>query len=98
ARASALKSICRAIEEAAKGKPSASPNPIATVSPHLDLGRLPTPSQHFVGRDAELARLEAAWEDPKVHVLTFVAFGGVGKSTLVANWLGLMAEADWRRA
>jgi tetratricopeptide (TPR) repeat protein len=97
ARASALKSICRAIEEAAKGKPSASPNPI-TVSPHLDLGRLPTPGKHFVGRDTELAQLDAAWEDPGVHVLTFVAFGGVGKSTLVARWIDGMAKADWRGA
>jgi hypothetical protein len=44
-------------------------------SPHLDLGRLPIPGPHFVGRDTEMARLDAAWEAPRPHVLTFIAFG-----------------------
>ncbi|HEV2846574.1 MAG TPA: hypothetical protein VG477_17090, partial [Thermoanaerobaculia bacterium] len=64
----------------------------------VDLGRLPIPGPHFVGRDEELARLDAAWEDPRIHVLTFVAFGGVGKSALVARWLDSMAAAGWRGA
>jgi tetratricopeptide (TPR) repeat protein len=64
----------------------------------LDLGRLPIPGPHFVGRDAELARLDAAWEDPHIHVLTLVAFGGVGKSALVARWMDRMAATDWRGA
>jgi hypothetical protein len=65
---------------------------------HLDLGRLPIPGPHFVGRDAELACLDAAWEDPKTHVLTLVAFGGVGKSALVARWLDRMSADGWRGA
>jgi tetratricopeptide (TPR) repeat protein len=64
----------------------------------IDLGRLPIPGPHFVGRDAELARLDAAWEDPRIHVLTFVAFGGVGKSALVARWLDRMSADGWRGA
>ena len=32
------------------------------------------------------------------HVLTLVAFGGVGKSALVARWLDRMAADDWRGA
>ncbi|MEA2693225.1 MAG: hypothetical protein QOJ16_2612, partial [Acidobacteriota bacterium] len=68
------------------------------AQPRLDLGRLPTPGKHFVGRDTEIARLDAAWEDPGVHVLTFVAFGGVGKSTLVGRWIDSMAKAGWKGA
>jgi len=64
----------------------------------LELGRLPIPGPHFVGRDAELARLDAAWDDPKIHVLTLVAFGGVGKSALAARWLDRMAADGWRGA
>jgi tetratricopeptide (TPR) repeat protein len=64
----------------------------------LDIGRLPIPGPHFVGREPELARLDAAWEDPKIHVLTLVAFGGVGKSALVARWLDRMAADNWRGA
>ena len=66
--------------------------------PFLDLGRLPIPGPHFVGRDAELTRLDAAWEDPAIHVLTLVAFGGVGKSALVARWLDRMSADNWRGA
>lgn len=64
----------------------------------FDLGRLPTPGPVFVGRDAELAKLDAAWEDPQIHVLTFVAFGGVGKSALLARWVDQMAAVYFRGA
>ncbi|HKH43753.1 MAG TPA: hypothetical protein VKM72_03725 [Thermoanaerobaculia bacterium] len=64
----------------------------------LDLGRLPIPGPHFLGRDAELAHLDAAWEDPRTHVLTLVAFGGVGKSALVARWMDRMSADNWRGA
>jgi tetratricopeptide (TPR) repeat protein len=66
--------------------------------PVLDIGRLPIPGPQFVGREAELARLDQAWEDPATHVLTLVAFGGVGKSALVAHWLDSMAANGWRGA
>jgi tetratricopeptide (TPR) repeat protein len=69
-----------------------------TPAPHLDIGRLPTSGPLFVGRDAELARLDAAWENPGVHVLTFVAFGGVGKSTLVGRWIDSMSNIGWKGA
>ena len=49
-------------------------------------------SSELRGRDAELVRLEAAWQDPAVHLITLVAWGGVGKTALVARWL-----ADWTR-
>ncbi len=61
----------------------------------LDLGRLPIPGAVFVGRTAELARLDAAWVEPGTHVLALVAFGGVGKSALVARWLDELSAAGW---
>src|SRR5258708_34124802 len=64
----------------------------------IDLERLPVPGPHLVGRDAELRRLDSAWEDPAIHVLSLVAFGGVGKSALVSRWLDLMAGDEWRGA
>jgi len=64
----------------------------------LDIGRLPIPGPHLFGRDAELARLDAAWQDPATHVLTLIAFGGVGKSALVAHWMDRMAAESWRGA
>ncbi|HSS49119.1 MAG TPA: TIR domain-containing protein [Thermoanaerobaculia bacterium] len=61
----------------------------------LDLGRLPTSGSEFVGREAELDHLDAAWDDPKTHVVTLVAFGGVGKSTLVSRWLDRRSATGW---
>src|SRR6185295_12506436 len=48
----------------------------------------------------ERAMLDAAWADPNVHVVTFVAWGGVGKTSLVAKWaagldLGGADYFDW---
>ncbi|MDX1998257.1 MAG: TIR domain-containing protein [Thermoanaerobaculia bacterium] len=68
------------------------------VSPRLDIGRLPIPGKVFVGRQKELKRLDDAWADASTHVVTLVAFGGVGKSALVARWLGQMAADGWRGA
>ena len=64
----------------------------------LDLGRLPIAGPLLIGRETELARLDAAWEDPGLHILTFVAFGGMGKSALVSHWLDRMATDGWRGA
>src|SRR6185312_9756899 len=68
----ALTEICLKIEKAVRrpGEPvelvhlSASQGP----TPRLDLGRLPTSGPEFVGRDAEMNRLDAAWDDPATHV------------------------------
>jgi tetratricopeptide (TPR) repeat protein len=64
----------------------------------LDLGRLPIAGPLLIGRETELARLDAAWESAETHVLTLVAFGGTGKSALVSHWLDRMAAAGWRGA
>jgi tetratricopeptide (TPR) repeat protein len=64
----------------------------------LDLGRLPIAGPLLLGRETELARLDAAWEDPDTRVLTFVAFGGMGKSALVSRWLQHMSLDGWRGA
>ena len=48
--------------------------------------RLTHIAEELFGREAELARLDAAWDDPAIHVVTIVAWGGVGKTSLVAKW------------
>ncbi len=47
------------------------------------------------GRDGELERLDAAWADPGAHVVTLVAWGGVGKTSLVARWAAGVARRDF---
>jgi tetratricopeptide (TPR) repeat protein len=89
--------VCGEIKKAVGASPvSAGVPPIS--SPILDLGRLPVLGPHFVGRTSEMARLDTAWEDPRTHVLTLVAFGGVGKSALLHHWLDRMAADGWRGA
>lgn len=48
------------------------------------------------GRDAWLDALDAAWANPTLNVYTLVAWGGVGKTSLVAHWVSeRMAAEGW---
>jgi len=60
--------------------------------------RLRHGAEKLVGREGELARLDAAWHDPKTHVVTIVAWGGVGKTALAVDWMARMAGDGWRGA
>ena len=70
--------------------------------PHPDLkvsiAHLPQPGKYFVGREDELAILDKAWLDSQTNIVEFVAFGGVGKSALVAEWLKRMQADEYRGA
>jgi tetratricopeptide (TPR) repeat protein len=39
------------------------------------------------GRESWLEALDAAWADPHLNLYTLVAWGGVGKTSLVAHWV-----------
>jgi len=60
--------------------------------------RLPRTGRDLFGRDDELDDLDAAWDRPDVHVVSFVAWGGVGKSALVNRWLARLARRGYRGA
>ena len=48
------------------------------------------------GRDGWLDALDAAWANPRLNVYTLVAWGGVGKTSLVAHWVSQrMAAKGW---
>lgn len=55
----------------------------------------------LIGRDDELGLLDDAWtkvrraESPRPHVLSFVAIGGEGKTSLVAKWAAGLAHQGW---
>ncbi len=57
--------------------------------------RLPGSTSHLFGREAELTQLSEAWKDPATHLITFVAWGGVGKTALVAKWCAALAARDY---
>jgi len=64
----------------------------------VQLHGLPSSGPEMFGRDAQLRRLDEAWQDEHSHVITLVAFGGVGKTALVNHWLAQMAAEDFRGA
>ncbi len=66
-------------------------------SPVISIARLPIPDSRAVGRNDEIAWLDACWAEG-ANVATIIAFGGVGKSALVWDWLRGMQRDDWRGA
>ena len=81
--------------------PAASALPISTDC-KADISRIIkyAPAE-LIGRKAETRFLSDAWgkarrrETERPHVLTFVALGGEGKTSLVAKWAAELAHQDW---
>jgi hypothetical protein len=67
--------------------------PAITVSPT----KLRHTAERLIGRDEDLARLDAAWNGQK-NVVIVRAFGGMGKTSLVATWMAELAMKNWRGA
>jgi tetratricopeptide (TPR) repeat protein len=64
--------------------------------PRIDLTHLPAGAEHFLGREAELAALDAAWHDGgQTAVCELIAPGGTGKTALVKRWLAGVRAAGW---
>ena len=57
--------------------------------------RLHHTAQKLFGRNGELARFDAAWHNPEIHVVTLVAWGGVGKTSLVSKWAAGLAKRNF---
>lgn len=72
--------------------------PGRVAQPRVSISRLPLSSAQFVGREDALARLDAAWDDPAVRVLSIVGLGGTGKTALVNHWLLDVQDHGWRGA
>jgi hypothetical protein len=77
---------------------------LVEILPRLESGALVSPTrlrhtaERLIGRDLDLTRLDAAWNDPHKHVVIVRAFGGVGKTSLVATWMAELALKNWRGA
>ncbi|MFT5467297.1 MAG: hypothetical protein ACI8UO_002401 [Verrucomicrobiales bacterium] len=54
--------------------------------------------EHLIGREPWLAKLDDAWRDPRQHVVVAKAWGGIGKTALVAAWMAEMEFKGWRDA
>jgi tetratricopeptide (TPR) repeat protein len=77
--------------ESGEAKTRATPGLPQKIAP----SRLRHSAERLIGRAAELERLDKAWDDPATRVLTIVAFGGVGKTSLVAHWAAGLAQRGY---
>jgi tetratricopeptide (TPR) repeat protein len=69
---------------------------LSSLTPQrISPSRLRHAADRLFGRETELAALEEAWENPAVHVVTLVAWGGVGKTSLVSRWVAELAKRDY---
>lgn len=64
----------------------------------VTLSKLPTTGKELFGRGKELRKLDKAWHDPSRYIISFVAWGGVGKTSIVNHWLSQMAAQDYNGA
>jgi len=72
--------------------------PVPLTPDKISISRLPVTGRDLFGRDEKLKQLDEAWDDHDTHILSLVAWGGVGKSALVNHWVGRKALDDYRGA
>jgi len=77
---------------------TAVPKPKLKRFDKIDIDRLPVTGQELFGRKKELQLLDKAWESGDTNVVSLVAWGGVGKSTLINKWLEYMDKDNYRSA
>ncbi len=58
----------------------------------------PIISADLFGREKYLELLDNAWKNPQMNVVSFIALGGVGKTSLVNKWLAKMGCDNYRGA
>lgn len=71
---------------------------IRSPSYKIDVKQLPVGAKTLFGRRKELQTLDDVWDSGQINILTFVAWGGVGKSTLVYSWMERMKVDNFRGA
>jgi predicted ATPase len=64
----------------------------------ISVARLPVTGSAVFGREEDIAFLDRAWANRDINLVTIVAWAGVGKSTLVNQWLGRMSTDHYRSA
>ncbi|MCP5051629.1 MAG: toll/interleukin-1 receptor domain-containing protein, partial [bacterium] len=69
----------------APGKPK--PDKTNKSPDNISLSRLPATGAKLFGRETELSFLDNAWDDKHTAIVTLIAWGGVGKTSLVNEWL-----------
>lgn len=61
----------------------------------IDIARLPETEYRLFGRRSTLEMLDKYWSSGEKNLISLVAWGGVGKSTLVNRWLDLLSADNY---
>ncbi len=85
-----------------QSNPGLQPSAVVPRTFQADISRIDryAPAE-LIGREAETKLLSDAWDKAargdkkRPHVLTFVALGGEGKTSVVAKWAAELAHQDW---
>ena len=100
--AGVLRFIRNTLGESPPKNPNGSENVRLPGNPKTDLSRiLKYAPAELIGREAETQLIDAAWakvqggEPNRPRVLTFVALGGEGKTSLVAHWAAALCAQNW---
>ncbi|MFT5843587.1 MAG: tetratricopeptide (TPR) repeat protein/transcriptional regulator with XRE-family HTH domain [Pseudohongiellaceae bacterium] len=64
----------------------------------ISLSSLPNTGLNLFGRSAEIEAIDRAWYEQDTNCLEIVAFGGVGKSSLVNSWLSRLDKLNYAGA
>lgn len=90
--------VTRLLDEQRTATLEKSSTPTPLDQNKISVSRLPVTGSDLFGRDEELKLLDDAWADPHTNVISFIAWGGVGKTALVNTWLAQMAKENFRGA
>lgn len=63
--------------------------------PEISLSKLPSTGLDLFGRENEIETLDMMWRKKNVNIFCLIAWGGVGKTTLVNNWLKKLADSNY---
>jgi tetratricopeptide (TPR) repeat protein len=88
--------LARKVVTAVAAIPPKAEKPPPEEKQKIAIARLPQLlTRDLFGRAKELQLLEDAWANPATNVVTFVAWGGVGKTALVNHWVRRLAERNY---
>ncbi|NQZ09280.1 MAG: TIR and AAA domain-containing protein [Algicola sp.] len=68
-----------------------------TINVELQID-LPVTPGDIVGREKEVEQLNQAWDDENTRIISFIAWGGVGKSSLINTWRNDMRDNGYKGA
>lgn len=99
-RKKAMAKFVEEIHERITAEDFATPVPVPMFAPpeKVDISRLPETGVQLFGREKELQLLDEVWDSGSANIVSLVAWGGVGKSTLVNQWLHYLKSDNYRGA